>query len=206
MKTYSPVPGASHGQSTNDKRPAGRRGALWLLAVMLAGAGGLACTSSLAREAVCPNPRNVNGCTTPKEPKRDSPSGCTFYQTNSDWLPAAYVFNATCVCEMSPDDKTADCAHAKIQQQMQDLPESIKQQGRLCNGKDGLERDACFEQFLPSKLYQLHVNAFTECCCPCGPPPFLTWKVVTVLQSTSCTAASDLFEVFGSCHGTPGQW
>jgi len=174
---------------------------------MLAGAGSLACTSSLARDAVCPNPRDVKGCTLPKDlPRSDSPSKCLFYETNRDWLPAAYVSNATCVCGKSPNDKTADCAHAKIQTQMSKLAESTKQQGRLCNGKDLLERDACFEEFLPSILYQIHVNAFTECCCPCGPPPYLTWKLVTAVPAASCSEAGDLFDIFGSCHGTPGRW
>src|SRR6185436_18997579 len=157
MKTYSPVPGASHGPRTDGA--AGGRGVLWLLAVMLAGAACLACASSPPKQAeqrenknprpslVCPHPRDQSACTPgPGLPDSD----CMSYEKNRDWLPPAYVINATCVCQKSVDQPTAECAHAVIRAQTEALAqdESIREEGRLCNSKEGLERDECFEKHL----------------------------------------------------------
>lgn len=220
------------------------RGALWLLAVALASAGCLACASSQAGQqagqqpedqqagqqavqlpelakiddgppnAYCPQPRDVSECS----PAGSVPiGGCRFYEQNSDWLPPAYVFNATCICTHLSrkgllteewrvgDDPTAQCARAKAVAQIATAPEQLREQGRLCNSKEGPERDACFAQYVAPALYQMHLKAYTECCCPCGPSAEVSWMAMTT-ERTSCPSVGELFDIFGSCNGTPGKW
>lgn len=202
MKTYTPVTGKSRGRWT-----------CWLLAVGLAGLGGLACASSPPKPAepktekpshlVCPNPRDESACT---PGPGLGPEQCELYREDEAWLPPAYVQNATCVCKKAPNDPTSICAHKLIQDQTKAQPDEIKEQGRLCNSKKGLERDECFEKYLTPVIYQIHVKAYEKCCCPCGPSSYETWKAITVIPLESCDLASKLFDLFGSCHGTPGKW
>ena len=215
MTTDDRVPGASRRRRSIRERLAGRRGALRLLAVVLAGVGCLACASSQTvqqaesrgqsdlEHRLCPEPRDESQCT----PSGSVPlSACKVYEENRDWLPPAYVFNATCICALIPDDPTAQCARAKIVAQTIAAPAELREQGRLCNSKAGVERDACIEKHMTPAIYQIHVNAYTECCCPCGPSPPASWTLITLSASKTCPDANKLFDLFGSCDGTPGQW
>jgi hypothetical protein len=202
MKTYNRVTGEKSERWTGG-RSTGPKRALWLFALLLLAGGGLARAEG-PDKLVCPQPRDVSQCT----PAQGLTPGvdCNVYEENKDWLPPAYVINAACVCNAPNDALTSDCAHAKIRAQTLAAPEALREEGRRCNSKHGLERDACFEKHLTPFLHQIHVNAYTECCCPCGPSSYATWKAITVVPIKNCKETVKLFDLFGSCQGTPGKW
>lgn len=210
MRTYSRVAGAKHGWWTDGMRRTGLGRAPWLLALLLL-AGGCLARAKGPDKLACPHPRDVSACT----PAQGLPPGgeCSVYSENKDWLPPAYVVNASCICNNvgsnAVTDSTADCVHRYVRAQtLQAKTENpaLVQEGILCNSKEGTERDACFAKDLTPFLHEIHKKAYSACCCPCGPAAYEIWKAIAVIPAKSCEEAEKLFELFGSCSGTPGKW
>jgi hypothetical protein len=138
-----------------------------------------------------------------------SPTDCSAYKDNEFWLPGAYVNNATCACEQTPNSTTANCVRKFLQQRLKEAPQSVKdfwaaeKQVEFFNKG---EYDNDLLQFgLTQRIFQDHVDAYSNCCCPSGPAPFTAWIGVTTVK-LSCDIIGEAIRQVGSCHGTRGAW
>jgi hypothetical protein len=136
------------------------------------------------------------------------PTQCRAYEKNRSWLPSAYVHNATCACQETPDSPSANCVRASLQRRLADTPPDLIE---LFAGLKWIERlfpityaEATIA-FLTPRIYADHVAAYEEGCCPSGPAPPLAWVGVTTVP-LPCDAVGKAITEFGSCHGTPGAW
>lgn len=141
---------------------------------------------------------------------------CEVYSKNSDWLPDAYVHNATCACSHTPYTKTANCVRYKLQQRLQATPEKLKKEARVAKRLYQLslttpETIAAYKAFvlmtLTKPIYDDHVYAYNNCCCTAGPAAYPAWMGVTTIPVYPCSAVGTSIRYGGgSCHGTYGCW
>ena len=128
------------------------------------------------------------------------PSQCAAYAANIWWLPSAYVNNATCACQQTPNVPTANCVRKFLQDRMVATPTWLK----VLAASQKLN-PAFVQAVLTPRIYQDHVDAYRQCCCPCGPAPYPAWIGVTTVP-LPCSAVGAAIRQFGSCHCTPGSW
>jgi hypothetical protein len=57
---------------------------------------------------------------------RLSAYACGAYARNDWWLPDAYVNNATCACQTTPDEPRANCVRKVLQARLAATPGSVK--------------------------------------------------------------------------------
>ena len=138
---------------------------------------------------------------------------CSAYLSNQWWLPLAYVNNATCACNSTPNVPTAKCVRKFLQDRLAATPGWLK---ALAAAQKFLEISpvpgsyAAYQIFvqtvLTPRIYQDHVDAYRSCCCPSGPAPYYDWIGVTSAPIQPCSLVGLVIRYFGSCSGTPGAW
>jgi hypothetical protein len=137
---------------------------------------------------------------------------CSAYSANSWWLPMAYVNNATCACLTTPNSRTANCVRKFLQDRLAATPSWIKVAAAAQKPYDNPllasypAYQSFVQAFLTPRIYQDHVDAYANCCCPSGPAPYPSWIGVTTVPIQPCSLVGSSIRHFGSCHGTPGQW
>ena len=136
-------------------------------------------------------------------------TNCGAYAANSWWLPSAYVNNATCACQTTPNVPTANCVRKLLQDRLAATPGWLKvmafSRKSLDNPKTYAKYQAFVQTFLTPGIYRDHVYAYRSCCCPSGPAPYPAWIGVTSVP-LPCSVVGWSIRYFGSCHGTPGRW
>lgn len=151
----------------------------------------------------------------PVEPECVPPAGivptdCGMYLRNSWWLPLAYVNNATCACEATPDEPTANCVRKLLQDKLASTPGWLKAaaaaQKPLEDPRTYVEYQAFVQTMLTPRIYQDHLDAYAHCCCRHGPAPYIDWIGVTTVPIRPCSRVGHFIRQYGSCHGTPGAW
>ena len=140
-----------------------------------------------------------------------TPSHCSAYAAAAWWLPLAYVNNATCACVATPDSPTANCVRKFLQDRLAAAPTWLKtmaaaQKPLELNPITHPSYQAFVQTTLTPRIYQDHVDAYRNCCCPSGPADYWSWIGVTTVPIQPCSAVGDAIRYFGSCHGTPGTW
>lgn len=136
---------------------------------------------------------------------------CSAYIKNSWWLPLAYVQNATCACQETPNVPTANCVRKFLQDRLAATPGWLITLATSQKGKDNPllpnypDYQIFVQTFLTPRIYQDHVDAYANCCCPSGPASYPAWIGVTTVP-LPCSIVGDAIRQFGSCHGTPGSW
>jgi uncharacterized protein DUF4157 len=131
---------------------------------------------------------------------------CSAYGANSWWLPRAYVNNATCACQETPNEPTANCVRRFLQHRMAATPPALKIAAAAQKPMEPAAPYQAFVQaFLTPRIYRDHVDAYGGCCCPSGPAPYPAWIGVTTVP-LPCSRVGSSIRTFGSCHGTPGRW
>ena len=138
------------------------------------------------------------------------PSNCTAYSKNESWLPDAYVSNATCACEETPDSPTANCVRKFLQDRLAATPDSLKNEAELAKDLSWVTGFGLYTAFVLWKLtpmiHQDHVDAYKHCCCPCGPASYSKWVGVTTVPISSCALVGIFIRQFGPCHCISGKW
>ena len=136
-------------------------------------------------------------------------TNCDAYEDNNWWLPSAYVNNATCACQKTPNVPTANCVRKFLQDRLAATPEWVKDTAEsfmlLDNPITRNEYEASVQVLLTPRIYDDHVDAYRSCCCPSGPAPYPAWIGVTSVP-LPCSVVDLSISYFGSCHGTPGEW
>ncbi len=138
-------------------------------------------------------------------------STCSAYLSNSWWLPLAYVNNATCACQSTPNVATANCVRKQLQDKLAATPVWLK---RLATSWKALEMNpvtypeyqTLVQSVLTPRIYADHVSAYRSCCCPSGPAAYPDWIGVTTVPIQPCSLVGWFIKRFGSCSGTPGTW
>jgi uncharacterized protein DUF4157 len=140
------------------------------------------------------------------------PSGhCSAYLGNAWWLPLAYVNNATCACQSTPNVPTANCVRKFLQDRLTATPLWVKSAAAAAKALEAnpstLPKYEAFVQgILTPRIYTDHVDAYRSCCCPFGPAPYYDWIGVTTVPIRPCSLVGWFIDHFGSCTGTPGSW
>jgi hypothetical protein len=137
------------------------------------------------------------------------PTDCSAYLANSWWLPFAYVNNATCACQTTPDSPTANCVREFLQDRLGATPAGVKALAasqKVFEVVDPPAYQAFVQTTLTPRIYQDHVDAYRNCCCPSTPAPYPAWMGVTSVPIQPCSLVGLTIRYFGSCHGTPGAW
>ncbi|MFL6076574.1 MAG: hypothetical protein ACJ73S_24540 [Mycobacteriales bacterium] len=138
-------------------------------------------------------------------------SDCGKYAKENWWLPEAYVHNATCACQETPDVLTANCVRKFLQDRLDQVDQGLKTKaaeykGALMTRRISKEEYINFVQLeLTPIIYRDHVDAYSQCCCSSGPAPLAAWRGVTTL-ALPCSLVGEAIRQTGSCHGTPGNW
>lgn len=136
---------------------------------------------------------------------------CSAYVANAWWLPFAYVNNARCACQETPNVPTANCVRKFLQDRMAATPAWLKTLATIQKPNDNplspgyAEYQAFVQTFLTPRIYLDHVAAYASCCCSSGPADYPAWIGVTTVP-LPCAAVGASIRQFGSCHGTPGTW
>ena len=135
---------------------------------------------------------------------------CSAYWSNAWWLPLAYANNATCACEETPNTPTAKCVRKKLQDRLAATPTLVKAAAAALkplevNPLTYVEYQTTVQALLTPRIYDDHVDAYRDCCCPSGPASYPAWIGVTAAP-LPCYLVGYAIRQFGSCHGTPGRW
>lgn len=131
---------------------------------------------------------------------------CSAYAANSWWLPLVYVNNSTCACLTTPNSRTANCVRAFLQNRLAATPTSFKLFAASQKALPPGAYDVFVQSVLTPRIYQDHVDAYANCCCPSGPAPYPSWVGVTTVPIQPCSLVGASIRYFGSCHGTRGTW
>lgn len=143
------------------------------------------------------------------------PSQCSAYRVAADWLPPAFVQNATCACETTPDCASANAVRQTLQKELAATDPTFVAECRArlaqrsAHPDNPIERLAydlwVAEHFAPV-AYTWHQKAYATGCCKCGPAPFLDWVLVCTVPIDDCRLVEASINLFGSCDCTPGKW
>jgi hypothetical protein len=158
-----------------------------------------------------PSVRSDSGRTICVPPLGISNTDCGAYARNAWWLPLAYVNNATCACQQTPNTRTARCVRKRLQDMVAATPASTKKIAAKYKTLDEFGSPTypfyiwyVLDSLMP-RIYSDHVRAYRECCCPSGPADPAAWVGVTTMP-LPCDLIGLAIKYFGSCHGTPGRW
>jgi len=162
-------------------------------------------------EQPAPGQAGVGGACTPAAGIPNT--NCSAYWANAWWLPFAYANNATCACKTTPNVPTANCVRKFLQDRMAATPGWLKNVALSNKINDNpampanyVAYQAFVQTVLTPRIYQDHVDAYRNCCCPSGPAPYYDWIGVTSVPIQPCNLVGLTIRHFGSCNGTPGSW
>ncbi|MGH9969843.1 MAG: eCIS core domain-containing protein [Pyrinomonadaceae bacterium] len=154
-----------------------------------------------------PVPDNAPANCTP--PPGLPPTECSLYRANEYWLPSAYVHNATCACQETPNSTTANCVRKFLQDRLAATPQSEKDFWSRMKQLEFMSKAEYDQEILQrgliNRIFEDHVDAYSNCCCPSGPAPFTAWIGVSTTP-LGCQLVGMAIRRAGSCHGTPGAW
>ncbi len=134
---------------------------------------------------------------------------CSIYRENAWWLPLAYVNNATCACETTPNVPTARCVRKFLQDRLASKPTALKAGLSLLKVEEFASYalyQSHVQMLLTPDIYRDHVDAYRSCCCPHGPAPYPAWIGVTSVPLQPCDVVGWSIRNFGSCTGEPDSW
>lgn len=136
---------------------------------------------------------------------------------NSYWLPDSYVDNAVCACSGLPTTSyEGNCIRQFLATRMRDSTRytpAFRQEMAAAKNNYNAHKILQFfdyKAFVMSKfvplVYEDHVDAYKQCCCPGTPAFFASWDMVATIKVPTCGLVVKAIEMFGSCHQTPGRW
>jgi hypothetical protein len=138
------------------------------------------------------------------------PSQCRLSGADADWLPPAYVSNATCRCQATPNSPSANCVRGKLDAILMEVPAKTRaawrsQKTELQDAGQREAYDAWLHQTAAREIYRWHEQAHASCCCAASLPPYERWWLTVAVPFDSCSGAHALAS-FGSCRGQRGRW
>ena len=139
-----------------------------------------------------------------------SPRQCPLMGSDADWLPPAYVRNATCRCQSTPNSPSANCVRGRLETILRDVPRSTREAWRekkrtLLDAGRVEEYQRWLVEHAGKRIYLWHRKAHARCCCPNALPPYPEWSTVVTTPFASCSSRTTL-ERFGGCRGPRGSW
>ena len=139
-----------------------------------------------------------------------SPAQCRLMGSDEDWLPPAYVRNAACRCQATPNSPSANCVRGRLEAELLAVPEATRSEWRrqkaalYREGRPG-EYERWVQETAGREIYRWHERAHSRCCCPTALPPYEQWSALLVVPFDSCSEVRALSH-FGSCRGATGRW
>ena len=139
-----------------------------------------------------------------------SPSQCRLSGTDADWLPPAYVHNANCRCQETPNSPSANCVRGELDAILMAVPaqtrdEWQRQKSKLYDASLHEDYDRWLHQTAGRDIYRWHQQAHARCCCSAALPPYAQWSSTVTTPFDACSRERALSS-FGSCRGEPGRW
>ena len=138
---------------------------------------------------------------------------CGIYEANKSWLPDAYVQNATCACQETPNEPHANTIREVLQRRLVQTPDQVKEKAKEMKSKyeSGEISIIEYNEFvilnLTPRIYFDHVIAYREAGCPGGPAPYSAWIGVTTVPIPVCELVwLSILLGGGSCSGEIGEW
>ncbi len=181
------------------------RAARWIVGALAP----IACGVILACGELTPvtSTRTPRACRTQPGPP---PSQCRLSGADADWLPPAYVSNASCRCQATPNSPTANCVRGELDAIVMAVSQVTRdewqrQKSELYDTGQREEYDRWLRQTAGREIYRWHQQAQASCCCPAALPPYERWASTLTLPFDACSSARALAS-FGSCRGQPGRW
>ncbi len=142
-----------------------------------------------------------------------SESNCRRFSENASWLPDAYIANATCACEITPDETRANRIRFMLQQRLIHTPDSVRQRAadqkaKLANGElSKREYRKYVRTELAPRFYNDHRISYDEAGCEGDPAPFVFWKRVCTHRIGKCRRIWwGMRWLGGSCSAKWGKW
>jgi hypothetical protein len=138
-------------------------------------------------------------------------SNCNWYDTQLEWLPTAYAKSAKCACELSGvsgrTSPSSYCVRNNLLKAHQIIPSYLKEKMRVmkkqhCNLVTcSLEYLEYIEHTFISIAYDIHVKAYSSCCCPRQPASLIYWKMLmgNYKGFVPCSAIVAGIQATGSC-------
>ncbi len=139
-----------------------------------------------------------------------TPRQCPLMGSDADWLPPAYVRNATCRCQASPNSPTANCVRGGLDEMLRSTPKEIRAAWRekkrtLHDAGRHEEYERWLVEDAGRALYRLHKKAHSRCCCPSALPAYREWSRVVTTPLADCRRERVL-RAFGGCRAADGRW
>jgi hypothetical protein len=140
-----------------------------------------------------------------------SDENCKFYREN-EWLPDAFINNATCACLKIPNTEEANTIRYYLKIQLDSLPDELKilaQQKKNSLLKGELSKRK-YRRFiiknLTKPIYDHHVYAYSKAGCKGTAAPYQAWKMITTKKVKDCDKIWLSIKCFGPCSGRFGKW
>ena len=134
------------------------------------------------------------------------PTNCGAYEQNRSWLPPAYVHNATCACQTTPNTPSANCVRAFLQQRLAATPAHVRQEAMRAKQLNPFRYVPWVIRNLTPRIERDHIDAYRAGCCPSGPAPSWAWVGVTTTPLPCFAVDRAIRYGGGSCHGRRGEW
>lgn len=138
---------------------------------------------------------------------------CEIYSKHEDWLPDAFINNATCACLKIPDEERANVIRQILIERLDSVDLSLKAEAISMKGlllKKEISKHK-YNKFVKKKItpiiYKDHVIAYETAGCKANPAPYIGWKQITTRKVKSCKLIWFSIRYFGgSCSGKWGRW
>jgi hypothetical protein len=136
---------------------------------------------------------------------------CDWYETQLDWLPTAYVKSAKCACLLkgleARASPTASCVRNNLIASHKTVPDSLKQEMRDMKKKHcgslmcSVTYLAWVEKHFIPLAYDVHVDAYKNCCCARKPAPLIYWRMLMLNYKgiTPCSWIVKAIQLKGKC-------
>lgn len=139
-----------------------------------------------------------------------APAQCRLMGDDADWLPPAYVTNASCRCQATPSSPSANCVRGKLEAFVLETPDGIREEWRrqkaeLYDTGKQQQYDAWLYANAGREIHRWHREAHAGCCCAAELPPYDQWWSTVSVPFESCTRSRVLAD-FGSCRGGKTRW
>jgi hypothetical protein len=138
---------------------------------------------------------------------------CEIYEKHTDWLPDAFINNATCACIKIPDEYRANVIRQVLIERLDSVNLELKTKAvsmkKQCMDKTISKHK--YNKFIKREItpviYRDHIIAYEKAGCKADPAPFFGWKQITTRKVKSCKLIWFSIRYFGgSCSGKWGKW